>query len=156
MRLLVQRVSKAEVEVRDTTVGRIGPGLVLFMAVGLGDTLEDVRYLADKVVNLRIFPDEEGRLSRSALGMGMELLVVSQFTLYADVRRGRRPNFSQAALPKDAEPLFISMVESLRATGLVVATGQFAAHMTVVVHNDGPVTIILDSHDRFRSRGQRS
>jgi len=86
------------------------------------------------------------------LGVGVELLLVSQFTLYADVRRGRRPNFSQAALPKDAEPLFISMVELLRATGLVVATGRFAARMTVAAHNDGPVTIMLDSADRFRSR----
>ena len=118
------------------------------MAVGLGDTLEDVRYLADKVINLRIFPDEEGRLSRSALGMGMELLVVSQFTLYADTRKGRRPSFVDAAPPDMAQSLFQMTYAKFQETGLRVEGGKFQAYMMVSLVNDGPVTLMIDSREK--------
>ena len=152
MRALVQRVSKAAVAVQGETLGSIGPGLVVFLGVGSGDGLEDARYLAEKVLNLRIFPDDEGRFNRSALEASAGLLLVSQFTLYADTRKGRRPSFTGAAPPQEAEELFRQAVDLFRASGLHVAEGRFAAHMAVELVNDGPVTIWLDSADRNRPR----
>ena len=152
MRALVQRVSKAAVAVQGETLGSIGPGLVVFLGVGSGDSLDDARYLAEKVLNLRIFPDDEGRFNRSALEASAGLLLVSQFTLYADTRKGRRPSFTGAAPPDEAEELFSQAVDLFRASGLQVAEGRFAAHMAVELVNDGPVTIWLDSADRHRPR----
>lgn len=152
MRALVQRVSRASVTVGQAQAGSIGRGLVVLLGVGQGDTEDDARYLVDKAVNLRIFPDDAGRFDRSVLEIRGELLVVSQFTLYADTRRGRRPGFSGAAAPADAQALYERAVALFRETGLTVATGQFAAMMQVELVNDGPVTIWLDSADRHTSR----
>ena len=152
MRALVQRVSRASVSVGDEEVGRIGSGLTVFLAVGEGDDEEAARYLVDKIVNLRIFNDDEGKFQSSALELEAELLLVSQFTLYADTRKGRRPSFTGAAPPADADALFQRAVDMFRLTGLTVATGRFQAYMQVKLINDGPVTIWLDSADRQRSR----
>lgn len=152
MRALVQRVSQARVTVGDEEVGRIGQGLVVFLGVGRGDTPEDVQYLVDKIANLRIFADAQDRFNRSALDTGAEIFLVSQFTLHADTRRGRRPDFTQSAPPEEAQPLYLDAVEKLRAAGLQVATGRFGAHMRVALDNDGPVTLLLDSADRHRPR----
>jgi D-tyrosyl-tRNA(Tyr) deacylase len=142
--------------VDEQEVGRIGPGLLVFLGVARGDTQADVQYLVDKIANLRIFPDPDNRFNRSALDVGAELLLVSQFTLHADTRRGRRPDFSQAAPPEEAQPLYLAVAEQLRSAGLSVATGRFGAHMQVVLHNDGPVTLLLDSADRQRPRRQQT
>ena len=152
MRALVQRVSDASVAIDGEVVGRIGPGLVVLVGVSRQDDDEDARYIVGKTINLRIFADKEGRFNRSALEIGAELLVVSQFTLYGDTRRGRRPSFTDAAPPEQAESLFNRTLELFRESGLVVQTGRFQAHMTVSIHNDGPVTIMLDSADRTRPR----
>ena len=152
MRALVQRVSRASVSVDEAEVGRIGPGLVVLLGVGEGDGEEDVDYLVDKIANLRIFADGDNRFNRSALETGGELLVVSQFTLYADTRKGRRPSFSRAAQPDEAERLYLRTVELLRARSLKVETGWFQEYMQVTLQNDGPVTIMLDSADRQRPR----
>ena len=152
MRALVQRVSEASVAVDGEVCGRIGAGLVALIGVSRDDVEEDIGYIAGKVVGLRIFSDEDGRFNRSALDTGAELLVVSQFTLLADTRRGRRPGFSQAAPPELAEPVFNRTVELLKQSGLKVETGRFQAHMLVSIQNDGPVTIMLDSADRRRPR----
>ena len=133
-------------------VGAIGPGLVVLLGIGQRDNEEDAAYLADKIVNLRIFPDNQGRFDRSALETGADLLVVSQFTLYASTRKGRRPSFVEAAAPEEAEPLFQKAVELFRSSGLTVETGRFQQHMLVEIHNDGPVTVILDSEDRHQPR----
>lgn len=145
MRALLQRVTRASVTVGEETVGSIGPGLVVFLGVGAGDTEADARLLADKLLQLRIFADDAGKFNRSALDTRAGILVVSQFTLYADARKGRRPSFTEAAPPALAESLYNRIVELLRASGLSVATGRFAAHMRVELVNDGPVTIWLDS-----------
>jgi D-tyrosyl-tRNA(Tyr) deacylase len=126
--------------------------LVVFLAVGQGDDEEAAHYLVDKIVNLRIFSDDEGKFQSSALELGAELLLVSQFTLYADTRKGRRPSFTGAASPADAEALYQRAVDLFRLSGLTVATGLFQAYMQVDLVNDGPVTIWLDSADRQRSR----
>ncbi len=152
MRVLLQRVARASVSAGGVEVARIGPGLVLLVGIAQGDTEEDARYLIDKVVHLRIFPDATGRLDRSALDAGAELLLVSQFTLLAETRKGRRPSFVAAASPQDAESLFQRFVELARAAIPRVQTGRFREHMLVEIHNDGPVTILLDSEDRRRSR----
>ena len=152
MRALVQRVSEASVAIRGETVASVGRGLLVFVAVGHGDGPEDSAYIADKVAGLRIFPDDEGRFDRSALDIGAELLLVSQFTLYGDTRKGRRPSFTQAAPPELASAEFERVVERFRATGLRVATGRFQELMDVSLVNDGPVTIWLDSADRHRPR----
>jgi D-tyrosyl-tRNA(Tyr) deacylase len=152
VRALLQRVSRASVSVQQAQVGAIGRGLLVFLGVGRGDTEDDARYLVDKVVNLRVFPDDEGRFDRSALDIRGELLVVSQFTLYADTRRGRRPSFTDAAAPADAQALYERAVALFRETVLTVATGQFAAMMQVELVNDGPVTIWLDSAERHTPR----
>jgi len=144
MRAVVQRVKEASVSVEGEVVGEIGPGLVVLLGVREGDTEAEAAYLAQKIANLRIFPDQAGKFNLSALDVGGKILVVSQFTLYADTRKGRRPSFVDAAPPEVAEPLVESFVELLRQTGLRVETGQFQAMMLVKIFNDGPVTIILE------------
>ena len=133
-------------------VGKTGAGLLIFLGVAAEDQDADAQYLADKIVNLRIFADEGNRFNRSALDLGAELLLVSQFTLYADTRKGRRPDFTRAAPPDQAQRLYEHMADLLRQTGLKVATGSFREHMQVRLQNDGPVTIMLDSGDRHRPR----
>ncbi|CAN5302932.1 D-aminoacyl-tRNA deacylase [soil metagenome] len=147
MRVLLQRVSEAAVDVGGERVGEIGRGLLLLVGAAPDDTGDDVRYLAEKITNLRIFADDDGKMNRSALDYGYELLVVSQFTLHANVRKGRRPSFIGAAGPEIAEPLVESLVAELRSTGLGVETGCFGAEMAVSLVNDGPVTIWLDTGD---------
>lgn len=148
MKVLIQRVSRASVSVNGEVVGRIGLGLVGLVGVAQGDTEEDARYLVEKTVNLRIFPDEAGKFNRSLADAGGELLLVSQFTLIADTRKGRRPSFIEAAGPAEAEALFNRLVGLARDTGLKVETGRFQQHMMVEILNDGPVTIMLDSRAR--------
>jgi len=146
MRILLQRVAEAHVEVSGAIVGKIGHGLLLFVGIKLGDTHKEADYLADKVVNLRIFPDELGRMNRSVQDAGGGLLVVSQFTLYGDCRKGRRPGFDQAAPPEIARELYEYLNSYFRMTGLTVQTGVFQAEMQVHLINDGPVTFLLDSN----------
>jgi len=145
MKVLVQRVSRASVNVNDQIVGNIGSGLVVFLGVAQGDSKEDASYLANKVANLRIFADEASKFALSALETRGDILVVSQFTLLADSRKGRRPSFTEAAPPELAEELYKFFVEQVRSTGLKVETGLFQEHMLVEIHNDGPVTISLES-----------
>lgn len=145
MKALVQRVSRASVSVKDNPVGKIGPGLVVFLGVAQGDSKEDATYLANKVANLRIFADEASGFALSALETQGYILVVSQFTLLADSRKGRRPSFTEAAPPDLAEELYKFFAEQVRSTGLNVETGLFQEHMLVEIHNDGPVTILLES-----------
>lgn len=152
MRAVVQRVSNASVSIDGEVVSRIGQGLVVLAAVGKDDTDVDAAYIAEKTVHLRIFPDDDGRFDRSVVDVGGSLLVVSQFTLYGDVRRGRRPSFTESAPPAEAEERFAALVERFRATGVAVETGRFQAMMDVALVNDGPVTLILDSADRHRPR----
>ena len=148
MKALLQRVTSASVTVDGEVVGRIGRGLVVFVGVAEGDEPGDADYLVNKLVNLRIFADEAERFNLSALDIKAEMLLVSQFTLLADARKGRRPSFSGAAPPNRAEELFEHFVSRAKATGLKVATGRFQQYMQVEIHNDGPVTIMLDSRDR--------
>ena len=145
MKAVIQRVSEASVAVDGEIVGRIGRGLVVLLGVGHGDGAAEATLLAEKIANLRIFPDDAGRFNRSALDIGGAMLVISQFTLFADTRRGRRPSFSDAAAPEIAAPLVEAFAAALRECGLTVASGVFGAHMQVSLINDGPVTIILDS-----------
>jgi len=145
MRTVVQRVRQASVTVEGQTVGAIGQGLVIFIGVTHDDTEDDARWLAQKIAHLRIFEDTTSKFNLSALDVGASALVVSQFTLYGDARRGRRPDFIAAARPEIAEPLIERFVTLLREQGLPVETGKFQAHMLVQLVNDGPVTIILDS-----------
>ncbi len=152
MRALVQRVVEASVLVEGQEVGRIGPGLVVFLGFAGDDEESDPLYLVEKTVNLRIFADSENRFNRSALDVGAELLLVSQFTLYADTRKGRRPDFNRAAGAEQAREAYEKAVELFRDTGLTVATGRFQEYMQVLLQNDGPVTIMLDSADRNRPR----
>ncbi len=152
MRGVLQRVRSASVTVDGQTVGSIGCGLVVLLAIGRDDEPDDEAYVVDKTVNMRIFPDDGGHMNRSALEVGAELLVVSQFTLYADTRKGRRPSFTAAAPPESAAARFDDAVERFRATGLRVETGRFGEMMDVALVNDGPVTIWLDSAERHRSR----
>jgi D-tyrosyl-tRNA(Tyr) deacylase len=145
MRIILQRVSKAQVKVADVIVGDIGEGLLLLVGIGQGDTEANVMTLADKIVHLRIFEDEAGKMNRSLLDIEGGALVVSQFTLYADTSRGRRPNFIGAAPPTIASPLIDRFAHALGNLGVKsVATGQFGAHMDVSLINNGPVTIILE------------
>ena len=149
MKALLQRVTEASVSVAGEVVGRIGQGLVVFVGVANGDTIRDVQYLVQKIVNLRIFPDGDGKFNLSALDVKGELLMVSQFTLLADTRKGRRPSFIEAAPPESAVALFEQFVKESQATGLKVETGRFQQYMQVEIHNDGPVTIMLDSREKF-------
>jgi D-aminoacyl-tRNA deacylase len=144
MRIVLQRVRAGRVTVDDRTIAEIGRGLVLLVGVGHGDGEEQARYLAEKIANLRIFEDEQGKMNRSILDIGGAALVVSQFTLYADTRKGRRPAFTDAAPPETAAPLVAHFAALLRAQGLPVQEGEFGAHMLVEIANDGPVTIILE------------
>lgn len=152
MRALIQRVASASVTVEDRVVGAIGPGLVVLLGVSDEDGEADAQYLVDKTVNLRIFADDQNRFNLSALDTGAELLVVSQFTLYGDTRKGRRPDFTRAAPPDHAQGLYDHAVGLFRGKGLTVATGVFQEYMRVSLQNDGPVTLMLDSADRHRSR----
>ena len=145
MRALLQRVSRASVTVDEQVVGQIGQGLLVFLGVGRDDSEAQVKFLADKIAYLRIFGDDEGKMNRSLLDTGGEVLVVSQFTLYADMRRGRRPSFTDAAPPVVAESLFEHFKDALASYGLTVASGIFGASMTIEIRNEGPVTIWLDS-----------
>ena len=145
MKALVQRVSRASVSVNDRIVGKIGPGLVVLLGVAQGDSKDDATYLANKVVNLRIFADQSSKFSLSALDTRGDILVVSQFTLLGDTHKGRRPDFTNAAPPDLAKELYEFFVEQVRSTGLKVETGLFQEHMLVEIHNDGPVTISLES-----------
>lgn len=144
MRALLQRVSRASVTVDGQVVSRIGKGLLILLGVGHGDGEEHAAFLAEKTANLRIFEDEQGKSNLSVLDVGGEAIVVSQFTLYADARKGRRPSFTDAALPEVAEPLVERFVELLRGHGVPTQTGKFRAHMEVEIHNDGPVTVWLE------------
>ncbi len=144
MRALLQRVSKASVTVDGQVVSEIGKGLLILLGIGQGDGEEQAAFLAEKTANLRIFEDEQGKSNLSVLDIGGEAIVVSQFTLYADTRKGRRPSFTDAALPQVAEPLVERFVELLRAQGVPTQTGKFRAHMAVEIHNDGPVTVWLE------------
>ena len=152
MRALVQRVSSASVQIDAETVSSIGAGLLVLLGVAEGDTEAEAAYLAGKVANLRIFADGENRFNRSALDIGAELLVVSQFTLYGDTRKGRRPDFTAAANPEEARRLYEHTVDLFRQLGLTTATGRFQEYMEVTLANDGPVTLMLDSADRQRPR----
>ena len=149
MKALLQRVTTASVSVAGELVGRIGRGLVVFVGVANGDKEKDAQYLAQKTVNLRIFSDEVGRFNLSALDIKGELLVISQFTLLADTKKGRRPSFDEAASPTQAKELFDYFVDQVRTSGLRVETGRFQEYMQVEIHNDGPVTLLLDSKDKF-------
>ncbi|MCE9645962.1 MAG: D-tyrosyl-tRNA(Tyr) deacylase [Chloroflexi bacterium] len=144
MRLLIQRVSHASVTVSGQTISQIGNGLLILLGIGHGDGPEQAAFLAEKVANLRIFEDEQGKTNLSVLDVKGEAIVVSQFTLYADTRRGRRPSFIDAALPEVASPLVDRFAELLRSHGVPTQTGQFGAHMLVNIHNNGPVTIWLE------------
>ncbi|NLM39524.1 MAG: D-tyrosyl-tRNA(Tyr) deacylase [Firmicutes bacterium] len=149
MRAVVQRVSQAAVTVDGKTAAQIGQGLMVLLGVGQEDSDEDATYLADKVANLRVFSDDSGRLNLSVLDIGGEVLVVSQFTLYGDCRRGRRPSFSSAAPPDKARELYEKFTARLVEKGIRVGTGVFQAHMEVSLVNDGPVTLIMSSQGEF-------
>jgi D-tyrosyl-tRNA(Tyr) deacylase len=149
VKALLQRVTSASVSIAGEVVGRINQGLVVFIGVADEDTEKDAQYLAQKTVGLRIFADEQGKFNLSALDVNGELLVVSQFTLLADTRKGRRPSFISAAPPDLAEELFKRFIAAVRDSGLKVETGRFQQYMQVEIINDGPVTILLDSKDKF-------
>lgn len=149
MRAVVQRVRKAEVEVATEIVGQIGPGLLVYLGAGENDADSDPAWMADKLAGLRIFEDPAGKMGLSVQDVGGAVLVVSQFTLYGDVRKGRRPSFDKAAPPERALLLYEQCCEALRARGLEVATGRFRAEMTVHAQVDGPVTILVDSERAF-------
>lgn len=145
MRAVVQRVHESEVRIDGESVGKIGPGLMVLLGVGTGDTEKDADFLAEKMVNLRIFEDENGKMNRSLLDAGAEMLVVSQFTLYGDCRKGRRPSFIHAAPPDRADALYQYFVQETKKKGVHVETGRFGAMMDVSLINNGPVTLIIDS-----------
>lgn len=144
MRALLQRVSRASVSVNGQTISAIEKGLLILLGVGHGDGEEQAKFLAEKIANLRVFEDEQGKTNLSILDVKGEAIVVSQFTLYADTRKGRRPSFIDAAMPDVAEPLVNRFVELLRGYNVPAQTGKFGAHMEVEIHNDGPVTIWLE------------
>ncbi|MGH9729248.1 MAG: D-aminoacyl-tRNA deacylase [Candidatus Acidiferrales bacterium] len=149
MRAVVQRVSRARVVVEERVTGEIGAGLLVFVGVGRADTPETAAVMAEKIVNLRIFNDEQGKMNRSLRDIGGGVLAVSQFTLYGDARGGRRPSFIQAAPPEQGKSLYEEFVRAVAALGVRVQTGVFQAHMSVELTNDGPVTILLDSDKLF-------
>ena len=149
MRAVVQRVSSSSVTVGGSVIGSTKQGLLVLLGVTDTDTAEDVQYICEKVSHLRIFEDEQDKMNLSVMDIGGEVCVVSQFTLYGDARKGRRPNFMKAAPPAMAERLYLEVVEAFKEKGLPVSTGQFQAHMQVSLVNDGPVTILLDSSKEF-------
>ena len=154
MRLVVQRVTRAAVRSGSELLGEIGTGAVVLTGIGVGDTPEIIDRMADKLAGLRYFEDADGRTNRSIVDVGGALLVVSQFTLYADVRRGRRPGFTDAALPETAVPLLDRFVDRLRAQALRVETGRFGAAMAVELVNDGPFTLVIDSERDLAASGE--
>ena len=145
MRMVIQRVTEASVSVEEKIVGSIGKGIAVLLGVAKGDTEKEADYLVNKLINLRIFEDAAGKMNLSLQDVGGELLVVSQFTLLGDCRKGRRPGFSYAAQPEEADRLYLYVVKQLRVRGIHVETGQFQAMMLVKIHNDGPVTFVIDS-----------
>jgi D-aminoacyl-tRNA deacylase len=149
MRAVLQRVTRARVLVEGDVAGEIGPGLVVLLAIGREDNAATASFMAEKIVNLRIFGDEQGKMNRSLLDAGGAVLAVSQFTLYGDARGQRRPSFIQAAPPEQGRALYEEFVRALRGLGVTVATGVFQTHMSVEIANDGPVTILLDSDKLF-------
>ncbi len=149
MRAVVQRVSSSKVTVEDNITGQIKKGLLVLLGVTHEDTSSDVDYMIDKILNLRIFEDENGKMNLSLKDVDGELLVVSQFTLYGDCRKGKRPSFTNAARPEVATPLYEEFVQKSKEQNIVVQTGQFGAHMMVDLINDGPVTMLLDSSKNF-------
>jgi D-aminoacyl-tRNA deacylase len=149
MRAVVQRARAGSVSVENEEVARIGCGLVILLGVGKDDTTDDARWMAEKIANLRIFEDDQGKMNLSALDVGGEALVVSQFTLYGDCRKGRRPGFDKAAPPEIADELYQLVVDNLRTLGLPAQTGRFRTKMLVEIENDGPVTLLLDSRQEF-------
>ena len=152
MRALVQRVSSASVSSNGDLIGNIGAGLVVLLGISKKDSPKEARYIVDKISTLRVFKDENGLFNNSAIDTHAELLIISQFTLYADTRKGRRPNFVEAAPAAIAIKLFNMTVAMFHETGLTVKTGRFQAHMSVSIENDGPVTLMIDSDDLHRSR----
>ncbi|MFP4200939.1 MAG: D-aminoacyl-tRNA deacylase [Clostridia bacterium] len=149
MRAVVQRVTRASVTVDGRMVGEIGSGILVLLGVGTGDETQDAEYLADRMINLRIFPDDDGRMNVSGLDAGADVLVVPQFTLYGDCSAGRRPSFVNAAAPEVARNLYREFVEALRRHPIEVATGEFGAMMDVALVNWGPVTLLLDTDGQF-------
>ncbi len=145
MKLLIQRVKQASVTIDEQTIGQIDSGLLLFLGIHRDDTEKDIDYLVNKVVNLRLFPSEKSGFDHSALELEKEILVVSQFTLYGDCKKGRRPDFNDVAKPEQAVALYEQFIQKIKETGLKIATGQFQAHMEVKLVNDGPVTLFLTS-----------
>jgi len=145
VRAVIQRVSQGKVTVDSEEVGAVGPGLVILLGVGQADSTNDIEYLVSKIVNLRIFSDDAGKMNRSLLDVSGEALIVSQFTLWGDCRKGRRPSFIEAAPPELAEELYLKFVERVKELGIKTATGRFGAMMRLHLVNDGPVTLILDS-----------
>lgn len=145
MRAVIQRARSASVRVEGEIIGEIGRGLMVLLGVGINDSEREASWMAEKIANLRIFEDSEGRMNRSALDIGGEVLIVSQFTLYGDARKGRRPSFTQAAPPESADVLYQRCVELIENLGLRVQTGRFRAKMLVTIENDGPVTLVLDT-----------
>jgi len=144
MRVVLQRVNYGSVSVDGRTIAQIGPGLVILLGVGPSDGEAEIEYLVNKIANLRIFEDEQGKINRSVLDIGGSALVVSQFTLYADTRKGRRPSFTDAAPPELARPLVDRFAQRLNQAGVLTQTGEFGAHMQVTIHNYGPVTIWME------------
>ena len=149
MRAVVQRATKASVSIDGKTTGAIAKGLVVLLGIHREDTVKEIEWMTDKIINLRIFEDENGKMNRSLADIGGEVLIVSQFTLYGDCRKGRRPGYSTAAPPKIAEPLYLRFVEEVKNRQVNVATGTFQANMAVELVNDGPVTLMLDSEKKF-------
>jgi D-aminoacyl-tRNA deacylase len=149
MRCVVQRVSHAQVKIEEKQVGAIGCGLVVLLGIHGADSEKEVRWMADKIAGLRIFEDDGGLMNRSLLDIGGEMLIVSQFTLYGDCRKGRRPGYSSAARPETAEPLYEQFIQAVRQKGIRAATGRFQAMMQVELVNDGPVTLLIDSAGTF-------
>jgi len=149
MRSVIQRVSEADVKVENEIVGSIGKGLLIFLGVEENDNEKDLAYMTDKITHLRIFEDSDHKMNLSVLDIGGELLIISQFTLYGDCRKGRRPGFTNAANPEKANALYRLLIENCRELGIKVSEGVFQADMLVGIHNDGPVTILLDSKKTF-------
>jgi len=145
MKAIIQRVKNARVEIENKTIGEIGKGILVFLGVKDGDTEKDVQFLVEKILNLRIFSDKENKMNLSLLDIKGEILIVSQFTLYGDCKKGRRPSFTDAALPETAEKLYEDFIKEAKKSGLKTETGKFGAMMQVELVNDGPVTFILES-----------